>query len=51
MAGIVYTKLIDALKENLTAGAVGLIKGSRSAAMEEVVEWILTHKNKNKRVN
>lgn len=44
-------ELINALKENLTASAVVLIKGSRSAAMEEVVEWILTHKNNNKRVN
>lgn len=43
--------LIDALREDLTASAVILIKGSRSAAMEEVVEWILTHKNNNKRVN
>jgi UDP-N-acetylmuramoyl-tripeptide--D-alanyl-D-alanine ligase len=43
--------LIDALTENLTADAAVLIKGSRSAAMEEVVEWILTQKNKNKRVN
>ncbi len=43
--------LIDALKESLTADSVVLIKGSRSAAMEEVVEWILTHENNNKRVN
>lgn len=44
-------QLIDALKENLTADAAVLIKGSRSAAMEEVVEWMLTHENNNKRVN
>ena len=44
-------ELINALKENLTADAVVLIKGSRSAAMEEVVERILTHENNNKRVN
>lgn len=44
-------ELIDALKQDLTADAVVLIKGSRSAAMEEVVEWILTHENNNKRVN
>ncbi len=43
--------LIDALKEELTGSEVVLIKGSRSAAMEKVVEGILTHDNKNKRVN
>ncbi len=44
-------ELINALKENLTENAVVLIKGSRSAAMEEVVECILTRQNNNKRVN
>lgn len=44
-------KLIDALKGNLTGSEVVLVKGSRSAAMEKVVEEILTHKNKSKRVN
>jgi len=44
-------ELINALKQNLTATDVVLIKGSRSAAMEEVVERILTHENNNKRVN
>ena len=44
-------KLIDTLKEDLTGSEVVLVKGSRSAAMEEVVEQILTHDNKNKRVN
>ncbi|VAW51593.1 UDP-N-acetylmuramoyl-tripeptide--D-alanyl-D-alanine ligase [hydrothermal vent metagenome] len=34
-------KLINALKENLTGSEVVLVKGSRSAAMEEVVEKIL----------
>jgi len=59
--------LMHALDENLTGSEVVLIKGSRSAAMEEVVEWILTRKirpgkdasratqeqlqNNNKRVN
>jgi UDP-N-acetylmuramoyl-tripeptide--D-alanyl-D-alanine ligase len=43
--------LAKALKENLKAGDTVLIKGSRSAAMEEVVEQILTPKNNNKRVN
>ncbi len=43
--------LINALNKDLTADEVVLVKGSRSAAMEEVVERILTHKNKNKRVN
>ncbi|MBE9559742.1 MAG: UDP-N-acetylmuramoyl-tripeptide--D-alanyl-D-alanine ligase [Proteobacteria bacterium] len=43
--------LINALNKNLTADEVVLVKGSRSAAMEEVVERILTQKNKNKRVN
>jgi len=44
-------ELINALKKNLTVGEVVLIKGSRSAAMEEVVERILTHEKNNKRVN
>ncbi len=44
-------ELINALNENLTGSEVVLIKGSRSAAMEEVVERILTHKINNKRVN
>jgi UDP-N-acetylmuramoyl-tripeptide--D-alanyl-D-alanine ligase len=44
-------KLIDVLKESLTGSEVVLVKGSRSAAMEKVVEEILTHKNKSKRVN
>ncbi len=44
-------ELIKALKKKLTADAVVLVKGSRSAAMEEVVERILTRKNNNKRVN
>jgi len=44
-------KLIDTLKEDLTGSEVVLVKGSRSAAMEEVVEQILTRDNKSKRVN
>jgi len=44
-------KLIDGLKESLTGNEIVLVKGSRSAAMEEVVEEILTHKNKSKRVS
>lgn len=43
-------QLINALQKNLTGSEVVLIKGSRSAAMEEVVERILTQQN-NKRVN
>ena len=43
-------ELIDVLNKKLTAGETVLIKGSRSAAMEEVVEQILT-RNNNKRVN
>ena len=60
-------ELIKALNKKLTAEDVVLVKGSRSAAMEEVVDRILTHHirpgkdgnratqeplpNKNKRVN
>ena len=43
-------ELIGALNKELTAESVVLVKGSRSAAMEEVVERILTQNN-NKRVN
>jgi UDP-N-acetylmuramoyl-tripeptide--D-alanyl-D-alanine ligase len=43
--------LIKTLKKDLTGSETVLIKGSRSAAMEEVVERILTHHKKNKRVN
>lgn len=43
-------ELTNTLKEKLTASDVVLIKGSRSAVMEEVVEQILTQNN-NKRVN
>ncbi len=42
--------LINALTKTLTGNDVVLVKGSRSAVMEEVVEGILTQKNK-KRVN
>jgi UDP-N-acetylmuramoyl-tripeptide--D-alanyl-D-alanine ligase len=35
-------ELTNALKEKLTAGEVVLVKGSRSAAMDEVVKQILT---------
>jgi UDP-N-acetylmuramoyl-tripeptide--D-alanyl-D-alanine ligase len=44
-------ELIDVLKRKLTGNEVVLVKGSRSAAMEEVVERILTQENNNKRVN
>jgi UDP-N-acetylmuramoyl-tripeptide--D-alanyl-D-alanine ligase len=44
-------RLIDALNESLTGSEFVLVKGSRGAAMEEVVERILTHQNNNKRVN
>ena len=44
-------KLIAALKKELTGNEVVLVKGSRSAAMEEVVEWLLSHDNNDKRVN
>jgi len=43
--------LISALNQVLRGNEVVLVKGSRSAAMEEVVERILTHDNNNKRVN
>ncbi|GMR01307.1 MAG: UDP-N-acetylmuramoyl-tripeptide--D-alanyl-D-alanine ligase [Gammaproteobacteria bacterium] len=39
-------ELIKALNKNLTADEVVLVKGSRSAAMEEVVERILTHQKR-----
>lgn len=44
-------ELIKALQNNLSSNDVVLVKGSRSAAMEVVVEEILTHHNNNKRVN
>ncbi len=44
-------ELITALQKDLIGNEVVLVKGSRSAAMEEVVERILTHENNNKRVN
>jgi UDP-N-acetylmuramoyl-tripeptide--D-alanyl-D-alanine ligase len=44
-------ELIEALRDNLTDGALVLVKGSRSAAMEKVVERILTREKNNKRVN
>ena len=44
-------ELINALKKKLTGNEVVLVKGSRSAAMEEVVERILTQDNNKKRVN
>lgn len=44
-------ELITTLQKDLTGNEVVLVKGSRSAAMEEVVERILTHDNNNKRVN
>jgi UDP-N-acetylmuramoyl-tripeptide--D-alanyl-D-alanine ligase len=44
-------ELIKALIKRLTGSETVLVKGSRSAAMEEVVERILTHHNNNKRVN
>ena len=44
-------ELINALQEKLTQNDIVLVKGSRSAAMEEVVERILTHNNNSKRVN
>lgn len=44
-------ELITALQKDLIGNDVVLVKGSRSAAMEEVVERILTHENNNKRVN
>lgn len=43
--------LTKALKENLKAGDTVLVKGSRSAAMEKVIEQILTRENNKKRVN
>ena len=44
-------ELIDELQNALTGDEVVLVKGSRSAAMEEVVERILSHKNNDKRAN
>jgi UDP-N-acetylmuramoyl-tripeptide--D-alanyl-D-alanine ligase len=44
-------QLISDLQKTLTGSEVVLIKGSRSAAMEEVVERILTQNNNHKRVN
>jgi len=44
-------ELINALNEKLTGSEIVLVKGSRSAAMEKVVERILTHEKNNKRVN
>jgi UDP-N-acetylmuramoyl-tripeptide--D-alanyl-D-alanine ligase len=43
-------ELIDDLRKRLTGSETVLVKGSRSAAMEEVVERILTLNNNNKRV-
>jgi UDP-N-acetylmuramoyl-tripeptide--D-alanyl-D-alanine ligase len=43
--------LINALMNVLTGDEVVLVKGSRSAAMEEVVERILTHDKNTERVN
>jgi len=43
--------LVTALLNALKSDDVVLVKGSRSAAMEEVVERILTHENNYKRVN
>jgi UDP-N-acetylmuramoyl-tripeptide--D-alanyl-D-alanine ligase len=45
------SELIDVLQNALTGDEVVLVKGSRSAAMEEVVERILSHKNNDKRAN
>lgn len=44
-------ELIDAINNDLTGSEVVLVKGSRSAAMEEVVEGMLAHNNKSKRAN
>ena len=44
-------ELIKTLNKSLKAGDVVLVKGSRSAAMEEVVERILTQQKNYKRVN
>ena len=44
-------ELIKTLIKTLTGSETVLIKGSRSAAMEEVVERILTQQKNNKRVN
>lgn len=44
-------ELITTLQKDLIGNEVVLVKGSRSAAMEEVVERILSHENNNKRVN
>jgi len=44
-------ELTNALQKTLTKNHVVLVKGSRSAAMEEVVERILAQNNNDKRVN
>lgn len=43
-------QLADALRDFLSKDDIVLVKGSRSAAMEEVVEQLVTHNKKNKRV-
>jgi len=45
------SSLINALNNALKTDDIVLVKGSRSAAMDEVVEQILARQNNNKRVN